>query len=80
MVGLERFELNQPANLKDSGSSSNENQKSEATSGGSAPKFTACPDLARIVKAWGKLPTALRAAILAIVASAESEATKGGQP
>jgi hypothetical protein len=78
MVGLERFELIKTGGLSGSKSSTNKNGKIEAPSGGSAPKFTACPDLARMVRAWGKLPTALRAAILAIVASNEGDA-KGGQ-
>ncbi len=43
--------------------------------GGTDTPVTSCPALARVVTAWGKLPPALRAAILAIV-----DSTKGGQP
>lgn len=39
---------------------------------GTQAKVTACPDLARIVTVWSKLPAPLKAAILAIVNSSEA--------
>jgi len=38
-----------------------------------------CPELARVVTAWGKIPPVLKEAILAILASVEGAAAKGGR-
>ena len=79
MVGLERFELIPTGGLSDEKPKSNKSGESEVSSGGAAPECPPCPDLARISKAWGKLPQGLRAAILAIVATVDDASTKGGR-
>jgi hypothetical protein len=79
MIGLERFELPKTGGLKDSKASDNESTENHAPAPCTVPGYLVCPDLTRVVTAWEKIPSALKAAILNIIATVEGDALKGNR-